>query len=141
MSGCWTIRRVSDARELVRASHLFDDAVTEDAATDALAREHQVFFVAHAADDSPIGFVSGVEMRHPDKHAEMFINELGVDERWRRRGVATDLIHALETEARARGCRALWTGTEQANTAALRLYRRLGAAIDPVAVFVEWELF
>jgi len=34
--------------------------------------------------DGPVGFVSGVEVTHPDKGTEMFLYELAVDETFRR---------------------------------------------------------
>lgn len=84
-----------------------------------------------------IGFVSGVEMPHPDKHAEMFVNELGVGLAWRRRGVARSLLSALGDIARLRGCAGLWTATEPVNEAALATYRSLGADADRIAVMID----
>ena len=40
------------------------------------------------------GFVTGVEMTHPDKGTEMFLCELGVDEPFRGRGVGRRLVAA-----------------------------------------------
>jgi len=51
-----------------------------------------------------IGFVSGVELTHPDKGSEMFLYELGVDAAARRRGVGRALVEALRALARRRGC-------------------------------------
>jgi hypothetical protein len=36
--------------------------------------------VAYGDDERPVGFVSGVELTHPDKGTEMFLYELGLDE-------------------------------------------------------------
>ncbi|WP_235511490.1 N-acetyltransferase [Agromyces sp. Root81] len=79
---------------------------------------------ATGPDGAGVGFVSGVEMRHPDKDAEMFVYELGVDEAWRRRGIAKALLLALRDVAVQLGCRGMWTGTERDNAAALATYRR-----------------
>lgn len=135
----WTIVQVSDPTELVAASHLFDDPVTPEGAADTLGRPGHVVLLARAADGSDVGFVSGVEMRHPDKDAELFLYELGVDEAWRRQGVATALLAALRDVALARGCRGMWTGTEGDNAAALATYRAAGAEIDAGSVFVVWD--
>ena len=39
-----------------------------------------------------MGFVSGVEVTHPDKGTEMFLYELAVDEPFRRRGIGRALV-------------------------------------------------
>lgn len=79
-------------------------------------------------------------MRHPDKAPEMFINELGVAEAWRRRGVARDLLRALGDIARNRQIHTLWTATEPDNLAALATYRSLGAEADETAVMISIDL-
>lgn len=135
----WTVVQVTDPAELVAASHLFDHPVSHEGAADTLGRPGHVVLLARAADGSDVGFVSGVEMRHPDKDAELFLYELGVDAGWRRQGVATALLAALRDVALARGCRGMWTGTEADNAAALATYRAAGAEIDEGSVFVVWD--
>lgn len=135
----WTISAVDDPAVLVRASNLFDDPVSLEGAEDFLRRPGHVLLMATSRDGGGIGFVSGVEMRHPDKDPEMFIYELGVDEVWRRRGVAKALLSALRDVAVQRGCRGMWTGTEAVNEAALATYRSLGATVDEESVFITWD--
>lgn len=135
----WLIELVEDPAVLVDSSDLFDHPVTMDGAEDFLDRQGHVLLLARASDGRGIGFVSGVEMRHPDKYAEMFVYELGVDERWRRRGVATALLQALREQAHRRGCRGMWTGTERYNDSALATYRSLGATVDDGSVFITWD--
>lgn len=128
-----------DAASLVAASHLFDEPVTRAGAEDFLRRQGHVLLLATTTEGRSIGFVSGVEMRHPDKHAEMFVYELGVDAAWRRQGVATALLLALRDEASRRGCRAMWTGTGADDRAALATYRGVGAEVDAASVFITWD--
>ncbi|MEL7975845.1 GNAT family N-acetyltransferase [Isoptericola sp. F-RaC21] len=135
----WTVTQVTDPAELVAASHLFDHPVSPDGAEDTLGRPGHVVLLARSADGRDVGFVSGVEMRHPDKDAELFLYELAVDDGWRRQGVATALLAALREVALARGCRGMWTGTEADNAAALATYRAAGAEIDDGSVFVVWD--
>jgi ribosomal protein S18 acetylase RimI-like enzyme len=135
----WTIAAVDDPTVLVRASHLFDEPVSPEGAVDFLRRPGHILLMATSKNGEGIGFVSGVEMRHPDKNAEMFIYELGVDEAWRGRGVAKELISALRDVAVQRGCRGMWTGTEADNVAALATYRSLGATVDDTSVFITWD--
>lgn len=135
----WLIERVEDPAVLVAGSGLFDHPVTMDGAEDFLGRQGHLLLLARAPDGCGVGFVSGVEMRHPDKPAEMFVYELGVDDGWRRRGVATALLQALQDEAHRRGCRGMWTGTERDNDAALATYRMSGATVDDGSVFITWD--
>ena len=78
-----------------------------------------------AADGSPV--VSGVETTHPDKGTEMFLYELGVAERFRRRGVGAALVEALADLAGERECYGMWVLTDADNDAALATYARSGA--------------
>ncbi len=98
-----------------------------------------MLLIARDRDNHPIGFVTGVEMRHPDKEPEIFVYELGVDDDWRRQGVATALLEALEEHAVDRGCRGLWTGTERDNVAALATYRGRGGVVEDDSVIVTWD--
>ncbi|WP_221585013.1 N-acetyltransferase [Microbacterium sp. G2-8] len=135
----WSIHRADEPSRLVANSHLFDRPVTQEGAASFLSRPGHVLLLALSADGRGIGFVSGVEMQHPDKSPEMFVYELGVDDGWRRRGIATALLTALGAEARRRGCAGMWTGTEKDNVAALATYERIGAVIDEASVFITWE--
>ncbi|BBG00913.1 MULTISPECIES: GNAT family N-acetyltransferase [Pseudonocardia] len=137
--GPWTVERVDEPALLVENSFLFDHPVRPAGAQDFLRRAGHVLLLARVADGSGIGFVSGIEMRHPDGDPEMFVYELAVDARWRRRGVAAALLRALGEEALRRGCAGMWTGTERDNVAALATYRSLGADIDDRSVFVTWD--
>lgn len=56
------------------------------------------------------------------------VTTVAVDNACRRRGIATALLVALATDARARGCSALTLEVRAGNTAALALYRRFGFA-------------
>ena len=136
----WDVITVTTPEELLGAAELFDAEVTIEGASDALARHGQHFLLAVTRTGQAIGFVSGVEMRHPDKDAEMFVNELGVSPSWRRQGVARSLLSALGDHARSRGCTGLWTATEPDNDAALATYRSLGAEAEQTAVMIDIEL-
>ena len=70
-----------------------------------------------------VGFVSAVHYVHPDKPCpELWINEIGVAETHRCRGLGTRLLHAVFAVARELGCAEAWVLTDRANTAAMRLY-------------------
>ncbi|MFE9743679.1 GNAT family N-acetyltransferase [Saccharothrix saharensis] len=131
------IRLVTSFDAVVAAGHLFDDPPREDATRAFLADDRHHLLIAYV-DGEPAGFVSGVETIHPDKGVEMFLYELGVDDPYRRRGVASALIARLIELARERGCTGVWTGTEKDNAAALATYRRADAELDFDTVAVSW---
>ena len=61
-----------------------------------------------------------------DDGARLYITEVAVAPRLRRRGVALALLRAAEGHAREGGVQALYLHVEANNAAALRLYRRAG---------------
>jgi ribosomal protein S18 acetylase RimI-like enzyme len=87
----------------------------------------------------PIGFISGVETTHPDKGTEMFVYELAVDERFRRRGCGSALVLALARLARERGCYAMWVLADQDNAAAIATYERAGGRRESTPVMLSWD--
>lgn len=137
-----TIRRLTrgDAYRLTAASALFDGPITETGAREFLAKPGHHLLLAEGPDGRAVGFVSGVEMTHPDKGTEMFLYELAVAEDWRRRGVASHLVGALAEIAREGGCYGMWTGTEHDNEAALAAYRSTGGRLEPGTTIVVYDL-
>lgn len=133
------IRRLgpADASLVDAGAHLFDGPPRPDATTRFLTDPiHHLFFAL--ADGRPVGFVSGVELTHPDKGTEMFLYELAVDEAHRRRGIGTQLVEALRELAKERGCYGMWVLTDHDNEAALGTYRRAGSAEESTHVMLTW---
>ena len=105
-----TRKQVVNVRALGRGDYgavaaiqcLFDGPSDAAATARFLADPNHHLLVAYEADDRPVGFVSGVEMTHPDKGTEMFLYELAVAGPARRRGTGRALVEALATRARAR---------------------------------------
>lgn len=137
-----------DIRLLVESDHallmsadpdVFDNAVDPALARDFLAdpRHHIVVAIENGV---VIGMVTAVHYIHPDKPAELWINEAGVAESHQRRGIATRLMQAMFAHGRALGCTTAWLGTERSNTAAMGLYRSIGGTIGEADVFFEWEI-
>src|SRR5260221_8898954 len=76
------------------ADDLFDHPVRKDLAAEFIAdpRHH----MAVAIDDGlVVGFASGVHYVHPDKPAELWVNEVAVAPSHQRRGVAKAVLCAL----------------------------------------------
>lgn len=84
--------------------------------------------------DTVVGFASGVHYVHPDKPAELFINEAGVADPYQRQGIAARLMATLLDEGRALGCKEAWVVTESDNRAARALYEKAGGAEDPASL-------
>jgi ribosomal protein S18 acetylase RimI-like enzyme len=76
----------------------------------------------------PAGFVSAVEVFHPDKRSELFLNEIAIMEGVRRRGVARALIAELKRVGSELGCVSMWVLTDEGNAAAMALYRSTGGS-------------
>jgi ribosomal protein S18 acetylase RimI-like enzyme len=126
-----------DAPLVHQAAALFDEAPRDDAIARFLGSDDHHLLLALEG-DSAVGFVSGVELTHPDKGIEMFLYELAVAEAARRRGIGRALVEALAELARERGCRGMWVLTDEDNVAAVTTYRRAGATKDERTFLLEW---
>ncbi|MFF4246934.1 GNAT family N-acetyltransferase [Streptomyces sp. NPDC001822] len=132
------IRPATTTAELLGAGHLYDVAPRPEWADRFLAAHGHLMLIAYV-DGAPVGFVSGIEMLHPDKGTEMCLYELSVGEPFRRRGIGRALTHALAAEARRRGCYDMWVGVERDNEAALAAYRSAGAADEGGFAMLTWD--
>ena len=130
---------VAPSREAaVEAGHLFDDPLAGSSLDAFLADERHHLLIAYV-EDRPAGFVSGVELFHPDKpRPEMFLYELGVDEAFRGRGVATALVGRLVEFSRERGCGTMFTLADEDNEAAKATYRKAGGETEPAGIMFVW---
>lgn len=119
------------------APGVFDERVRPDLTRRFLATPNYRIFVALDG-DLVVGMATGFTHFHPDKDEEFFVNELGVDDAYRRQGIAERLMHAILAEAKAMGCPVAWLGTEHLNAPALALYRKLmtgGDTEEAMSVF------
>jgi len=73
-----------------------------------------------------VGFASGVHYIHPDKPAELWINEVAVAPTHRRSGLGKAVIRALLEVGRAHNCKVAWVLTDRSNVAAMALYSSVG---------------
>ena len=94
-----------DDDAVLAATHLFDRPPTQAWTEDSLSRPGHHLVLAEV-DRTPAGFITGVEIAHPDKGVEMLLYELGVDEPYRRRGIGRALVEALKATAMNAG----WAG-------------------------------
>lgn len=120
------------------AERLFDHSVDFEATRHFLGNDANHLLIAYV-DDEPAGFVTGTELAHPDQsRPELFLNELGVDEAHRGRGIGRELVATLWGIAQSRGCRGMWVLTDQSNVAALRVYAGAGGVQDGEHLMFEW---
>src|SRR5262245_41020080 len=98
------------------APDVFDDPIDVPRAHEFLTDPRHHLAVA-VEDGVVVGFVSAVHYVHPDKpRPELWINEVGVAETHRGRGLATRLLRAVFEAARRLGCVEAWVLTDRANT-------------------------
>jgi ribosomal protein S18 acetylase RimI-like enzyme len=127
------------AADIVQAAHLFD-AQPRPEAVERFAADQRHHLLLAIEEDAVVGFVSGVEMTHPDKGTEMFLYELAVDVAARNRGVGRVLVGALADLGRDRGCYGMWVLTDDENPAALRAYAAAGGTRErPDNVLFNWS--
>jgi ribosomal protein S18 acetylase RimI-like enzyme len=133
-----TIRRLGPGDEQV-VERLAEQAPPE-RASELLADERTIFLVAFDGDEpEPVGFVLAYELlRRHGEPSQLFVYEVGVAPEARRRGVATELLRELRRIARARGIRRGFVLTNEANEAAMELYRSLGGE-RPSTDDVLWD--
>ena len=119
------IAQVVDLETLERGAELFDERPDRDGASRFLNTPgHHLLFAFE--DERPVGFASGAELIHPDKGAEMYLNELGVDEAYQGRGIACLLLRHLVRIARENGVSRLEADVLAANQPMLTVFRRSG---------------
>jgi ribosomal protein S18 acetylase RimI-like enzyme len=141
MAKVLTVRRLGPGDEslVIDAGHLFDDTPRPSWVARFLNEPTHHLLIAYR-NNRAAGFVSAVEMTHPDKGTEMFLYELGVDESCRRRGIGKELVKRLASIARDRGCYDMWVLTDDANVAALGTYEAGGAIRDgDPQVMLTWH--
>jgi len=136
--GVVRIEKATRLDQIEAAAHLMDGPVLTRAASRFLAESGHHLLLAYDSTEQPVGFVSGVEMTHPDKGTEMFLYELAVDEPSQRRGIGTSLVHGLDALARSLGCYGMWVLTDFENQAALATYLAAGGEQPTTHAMITW---
>ena len=116
----------------------FDCPVDSNATRRFLENDTHHLFIAYEA-DTAVGFVSGIEMTHPDKGTEMFLYELEVVEEFRMQGIGKALVSALGNLAKQRNCYGMWVLTDDDNTAGMATYRSSGTGDSKPQVMLSWD--
>lgn len=132
------IRRLTanDAALLDRvADDVFDEPVDATRLAVYLA-EPGHFMIVAIADGIVVGQCAAVIHRHPDKVAELYIDEVGVAESCRQQGIAKQMLDEMFALGKSLGCGEAWVGTEHDNVAARRLYESRGAKAEPFVMYL-----
>ena len=126
-----SIRRlgVGDASRLQELCRLFKDRVPSvDEAVAFLARDDIHVWVAEV-DGEVAGFAYAYVLLRIDGDTSVFLYELGVDERFRRRGLGRALVDEARRLAETVGAAKMWVDTSYDNEPARRTYAAAGG--DP----------
>lgn len=119
---------------------VFDNAIDALQLRDFLDDPRHFMFIA-VVEGTVVGMASAVELFHPDKTPQVFINEVGVASAYRKQGIGRSLVQAVLDASRARGCVYAWLGTDIDNKAAQACFGSVPAGKEPQTFLLyEWEL-
>jgi aminoglycoside 3-N-acetyltransferase I len=139
----FTVRRLgpADLALLRKLNALFGEAFAEPDTYGAapphdayvaslLARDHIAAVVALAGDDVLGGLVAYELDKFEQERREVYIYDLAVAEKHRRRGIATALIGHLREIASRRGAWVVYVQADYGDDPAIALYTKLGTGED-----------
>jgi ribosomal protein S18 acetylase RimI-like enzyme len=129
-----------DAAVLARIAEDTFDEPPEPALTAEFLADPRHHVAVALADGVVVGFASGVHYVHPDKPAELFVNEVGVSPAHQRRGIGRRVLAALLEHGATLGCVKAWVLTEPENAAARALYAAGGGRQLAAPVMYEFDL-
>lgn len=113
---------------------IFDEKIDSHRLAAMLKEQNNILLVA-VDKGVVIGQALAVIHRHPDKPTELYIDDLGVSEKFQRHGIATRLLEQLYIIGVERGCKEVWVATEPENEPAMKFYDSLNLAARKVIVF------
>jgi GNAT superfamily N-acetyltransferase len=129
-----SVRRlqVADASWARLLNELFDEGmVWDDTQGRRFLADPSNLLVVAFWDEIPCGFATAHRLQRFDRRrAEVLLYEIGVDERYQRRGAGLALVNAVKRWAAEVGADEVWVLTERTNTAATALYRAGGGYED-----------
>ena len=111
-------------------SGVFDEDV-DPALARAFLADPRHHIAAAVVDGAIVGFASGVHYIHPDKPAQLWINEVGVASGHEGKGIGKALMQCLVAHGQSLGCSEAWVLTHRENARAMRLYSAVPGSRDP----------
>ena len=129
------IRRVSDGVVPEPLAEVFDDTFSP-VRLRARSEVPGHLLVVAVDVDRTVGQVAAIVQHLAHKPPELHLENVGVAETHRRRGIAAALVNEALAWGRELGCDEAWVATEVDNDAANELYRSLGSQDDPALIHV-----
>ena len=132
---------LGDVRRLQELCRRFKDRVpSDDEAMGFLARDDIYVWVADV-DGEVAGFAYAYVLLRIDGDTSVFLYELGVDERFRRRGLGRALVDEARALAETVGAAKMWVDTSYDNDAARATYAAAGGLPSKDATLVYGWFF
>lgn len=135
------IRRIAPGDEALLdriADDVFDAAIDPVRLRAFLAEPRHLMVLAIAEDGLVVGQARAIIHMSPDQADELYIDNMGVDPAFQRRGLGGRLLDELLAWGKERGCFYAWLGTETDNLPARALYDSRGGAAQEM-VFYEYD--
>lgn len=102
-------------------------APIEERALAAFLADPDCYLFVSVVGEEVVGSLNGYRLHNAStSRPQLLLYEIDVKGQWRRRGVGTALVTAFMAEARACGAFEVWVVANEANHAAMGLYRRCG---------------
>lgn len=109
----------------------YNDARPDTRYLEELLSSKYFIAVAAIADGEVVGGLAAYELpKFEQQRSEIYIYDLAVDERHRRRGIATRLIRETQRIAAERGAWVIYVQADKGDEPAIRLYSTLGRRED-----------
>lgn len=123
--------RSSDAARLARSADPLFDKSPDPAALAAYLTDNRNVFMLAEVNTTAVGFLRATALGQlHTRRPQMYLYEVGVARRWRRRGVGRALVEQLLQYCRRERFDEVFVFTDPANRAAVRLYRGTGAVTE-----------
>jgi aminoglycoside 6'-N-acetyltransferase I len=132
------IRRIDTAGASLLANvatDVFDEGIDPAYLATYLAQPQNMLIVALDG-DLVVGQCQAMTHTHPDQKPTLYLDNLGVDPSYQRRGIARRLVTEMMAWGRERGCVEAWVATEPDNEPARALYAALqGEPVEDVVYY------
>ena len=115
---------------------ILDPAVPGDSYLHDLLSNDSFHVFAALDGDRVIGGLTAYELSmYKEEVHEMFLYEIGVDENYRQKGIATKLIALLKKTCSEKGIKIIFVGTSFDNQPARQLYETTGGEMEEIPWF------
>jgi ribosomal protein S18 acetylase RimI-like enzyme len=118
---------------------VFDYPIQTDYLTPFITSPIHHLVVAMNDSQTIVGFVSYVDLYHPDKATQVFVNELSVHEDYQRLGIGSTLMNHVFEYAKDHAYY-VWVATEMDNVGADTFYQQLNPHSRQDSFFYDWKI-